>query len=198
MMAQAAKRPRGRPFQKGQSGNPAGPKRRPRSLRKLVVQKLDETVELIENGKTRRYTKKQLLARQTVDDAIQLKPTALKTCIACLTMEEYQEGEKQITWGPMENGRMSGRYTYSEDYKLTMAELITMELEVKVPVRQAKGRNRYYTKRELLASALVNGSLRKRTAAIRQLLAILCKPDLPDNTEPVIFTLKIGDKVIKE
>lgn len=196
-MAEAAKRARGRPFQKGQSGNPAGPKRRSRSLRKLVVEELGETVEVTENGKTRRYTKKQLFARQTVDDAIQLKPTALRTCIACLTMEEYQEGEKQITWGPMVDGRMSGHYTYSKDYKLTMAELITEELEVKVPVPQANGRNRHYTKRELLANALVNGSLRKRTAAIRQLLAILCKPDLPDSTEPVIFTLNIGDKVIK-
>lgn len=197
-MAEAAKRPRGRPFQKGQSGNPAGPKRRSSSLRKLVVQGLDEMIDVTENGKTRRYTKKRLFARQTVDDAIQLKPTALKTCIECLTMKEYQEGEKQITWGPMVNGKMSGHYSYSEDYKLTMAELITEELEVKVAVRQSNGRNRNYTKRELLATALVNGALRKRTAAIRQLLTILCKPDLPDNTEPMNITLDIGDKVIKE
>lgn len=198
MMAQPPKRPRGRPFEKGRSGNPAGPKRRARSLRGLMIEALDEELEVIENGKKRCYTKKQLLARQLVDDAIKLKPSAVRHCIECLTMTEHQEGEKRLVWGPMVNGSMQGHYEYSDGYKLTMAELIKRELEVKIAVRQPNGRNRFYTKRELLAHALVNGALRSRTAAIRQLLAILGKPDLPDSNEPRIITLNIGDMEIKE
>lgn len=198
MMGEPAKRPRGRPFEKGRSGNPAGPKRRARSLRGLMIEALDEELEVIENGKKRCYTKKQLLARQLVDDAIKLKPSAVRNCIECLTMTEHQEGEKRLVWGPMVNGSMQGHYEYSDGYKLTMAELIKRELEVKIAVRQPNGRNRFYTKRELLAHALVNGALRSRTAAIRQLLAILGKPDLPDSNEPRIITLNIGDMEIKE
>ena len=191
------KRPRGRPWPKGQSGNPDGPKRRPRSLRKLILENLDEELVIFENGRNRRYTKKQLLARQIVDEAIKLKPSSLKQFRKAMLMEEYQEqGRKEMVWKKLGEGRFGGYVVPVDGYKPTLADLIREELEVKVPLNR-NGRNRFFTKRELLARAITNGAIKMSRAALTELLLILQQPDFSDSTEPVNITLNIGKMNIK-
>lgn len=56
--------PAGRPFEKGQSGNPRGRPRKASSLGVEVRQALAETVEAREKGKTRQISKRKATAKR--------------------------------------------------------------------------------------------------------------------------------------
>ena len=56
------KQPRGRPFQKGQSGNPRGPRRK--DLAALLVAALNEPVNVTIDGKRRKITKREAIVTQ--------------------------------------------------------------------------------------------------------------------------------------
>ena len=63
---------RGRPplhtrFKKGQSGNPRGPRPRPKDLPALLVAALNEPVVVTANGVSRRITKREAVVAQLVD-----------------------------------------------------------------------------------------------------------------------------------
>ena len=58
------KPPRGRPFQKGQSGNPRGPRRKDMSIAAL-----NEPVYATIDGKRRRITKRQAIITQMVNES---------------------------------------------------------------------------------------------------------------------------------
>ena len=53
------KPPRGRPFQKGQSGNPRGPRRK--DLSALLIAALNEPVYVTIDGKRRKITKREAI-----------------------------------------------------------------------------------------------------------------------------------------
>src|SRR6516162_5802560 len=61
------KPPRGRPFQKGQSGNPRGPRRK--DLSSLLVAALNEPVYATIDGKRRKITKRQAIITQMVNES---------------------------------------------------------------------------------------------------------------------------------
>jgi len=56
------KPPRGRPFQKGQSGNPRGPRRK--DMSSLLIAALNEPVYATIDGKRRKITKRQAIITQ--------------------------------------------------------------------------------------------------------------------------------------
>ncbi len=84
------KPPVGRRFQKGQSGNPRGPRRK--NLSALLVAALDEPVTLSSDGKRRRITKREAIVAQLVDKSAAADLRATKMLIDMLKRVEEQAG----------------------------------------------------------------------------------------------------------
>ena len=61
------KPPRGRPYQKGQAGNPRGPRRK--DMSSLLIAALNEPVYATIEGKPRRITKRQAIITQMVNES---------------------------------------------------------------------------------------------------------------------------------
>ena len=70
------KPPRGRPFQKGQSGNPRGPRRK--NLAALLVAALNEPVYVTIDGKRRKITKREAIVTQMVNKSAKADLRAIK------------------------------------------------------------------------------------------------------------------------
>jgi Family of unknown function (DUF5681) len=75
--------PRHANFKKGQSGNPGGRPRRPRDgdLVALLCAALDAPTTIVEEGKRRRGTKRELIAAQLVDRSTQADLRATKLLV---------------------------------------------------------------------------------------------------------------------
>ena len=67
---------RGRPFQKGQSGNPRGPRRK--DMSSLLIAALNEPVYATIDGKRRRITKRQAIITQLVNESASANLRATK------------------------------------------------------------------------------------------------------------------------
>ena len=69
------KPPRGRPFQKGQSGNPRGPRRK--DLSSLLIAALNEPVYVTIDGKRRKITKREAIVTQMVNKSAKVRATKM-------------------------------------------------------------------------------------------------------------------------
>ena len=84
------KPPRGRPFQKGQSGNLRGP--RDESLPALLVAALNEKVYVTIDGKRRRITKREAIVKQMVNQSASADLRATKMLIDMMKEIEQKAG----------------------------------------------------------------------------------------------------------
>jgi hypothetical protein len=90
------KPPRGRPFQKGQSGNPRGPRRK--DMSSLLVAALNEPVYATIDGKRRKITKRQAIITQMVNESASANLRATKMLFDM--MKEVEQKAGAITTPP--------------------------------------------------------------------------------------------------
>jgi hypothetical protein len=72
------KPPRHRGFQKGRSGNPRGRPKGSKNFATLLAEALDEKVQVTEDGKRRRVTKRELVVKQLVNKSAAADLRAIK------------------------------------------------------------------------------------------------------------------------
>jgi hypothetical protein len=84
------KPPRGRPFQKGQSGNPRGP--RGKNLSALLIAALNEPVYVTINGKRRKITKREAIVTQMVNKSAKADLRATKMLFDMMKEVEQKAG----------------------------------------------------------------------------------------------------------
>jgi hypothetical protein len=84
------KPPRGRPFQKGQSGNPRGPRRK--DLSSLLIAALNEPVYATIDGKRRKITKRQAIITQMVNESASANLRATKMLFDMIKEVEQKAG----------------------------------------------------------------------------------------------------------
>ena len=84
------KPPRGRPFQKGQSGNPRGPRRK--DLSSLLVAALNEPVYATVDGKRRKITKREAIITQMVNESASANLRATKMLFDMMKEVEQKAG----------------------------------------------------------------------------------------------------------
>ena len=84
------KPPRGRPFQKGQSGNPRGPRRKDMSA--LLIAALNEPVYATIDGKRRKITKRQAIITQMVNESASANLRATKMLFDMMKEVEQKAG----------------------------------------------------------------------------------------------------------
>jgi len=97
------KPPRGRPFQKGQSGNPRGP--RGKSLPALLVAALNEKVYVTIDGKRRRITKREAIVKQMVNQSASADLRATKMLIDM--MKEIEQKAAGTAPSPEEPAKLT-------------------------------------------------------------------------------------------
>jgi Family of unknown function (DUF5681) len=84
------KPPRGRPFQKGQSGNPRGPRRK--DLSALLIAALNEPVYVTIDGKRRKITKREAIVTQMVNKSTKADLRATKMLFDMMKEVEQKAG----------------------------------------------------------------------------------------------------------
>jgi hypothetical protein len=84
------KPPVGRPFQKGQSGNPRGPRRK--TLATLLIAALNEPVYTVIDGHRRKITKREAIIKQMVDKSAEADLRATKMLFDMLKEVEEKAG----------------------------------------------------------------------------------------------------------
>ena len=84
------KPPVGRPFQKGQSGNPRGPRRK--TLATLLIAALNEPVYTVIDGHRRKITKREAIIKQMVDKSADADLRATKMLFDMLKEVEEKAG----------------------------------------------------------------------------------------------------------
>ena len=95
------KPPRGRPFQKGQSGNPRGPRRK--DMSSLLIAALNEPVYATIDGKRRKITKRQAIITQMVNESASANLRATKILFDMMKEVEQKAGAA----APPEPARLS-------------------------------------------------------------------------------------------
>ncbi len=71
-------------FKKGQSGNPRGRAKGSKNLATVLSETLDETVTVTENGRRRKISKREALAKQLVNRAAQGDAKTIQICLRLL------------------------------------------------------------------------------------------------------------------
>ena len=67
------KPPKANQFKKGQSGNPDGRPKKTKVFEELVSLELDQTIQVTENGDRKLLTKREVMAKDMVNDAVKGK-----------------------------------------------------------------------------------------------------------------------------
>jgi Family of unknown function (DUF5681) len=85
-------------FQPGRSGNPKGRPKDTKNLSTLFTEELARTITLTENGKRKKMSKRQALAKQLVNKALGNDPKA-----AALVLDQIRRSEglapiQQVNW----------------------------------------------------------------------------------------------------
>lgn len=78
------KPPKSSQFKPGKSGNPKGRPKRSKNLNTLINNELDEVVVIREQGRVLHLTKRELMVKKIVHEAVSGKPAATKTLIGIL------------------------------------------------------------------------------------------------------------------
>lgn len=89
-------------FQPGQSGNPAGRPRKERSLLKHVETELDAEMQIREGNEVRRLTKREVLAKRMVNDALGGDAKAI-TALMRLLGTATESNENAVATVPLES-----------------------------------------------------------------------------------------------
>ena len=84
------KPPRRRPFQRGQSGNPRGPRRK--DMSSLLIAALNEPVYATIDGKRRKITKRQAIITQMVNESASANLRATKMLFDMMKEVEQKAG----------------------------------------------------------------------------------------------------------
>jgi Family of unknown function (DUF5681) len=108
------KPPRGRPFQKGQSGNPRGPRRK--DLSSLLAAALNEPVYVTIDGKRRKITKREAIVTQMVNESAKANLRATK-----MLFDMMKEVEQKAGVAPPEPAKLTA--TDKEVVELFVARL---------------------------------------------------------------------------
>lgn len=90
--------PKEHQFKKGQSGNPAGrkPKPKPVSLMEAVKLELTKMVDITEDGKVIKVPFYSVLAKRMVADAVKNDRASRKLIMECLAKEDLQLSKKVL------------------------------------------------------------------------------------------------------
>jgi len=89
------KPPRHTGFQKGRSGNPKGRPKGSKNLATLLTEALDEKVQVTEDGKRRRVTKRELVIKQLVNKSASADLRAIKQLTDIVQGVERRGGASQ-------------------------------------------------------------------------------------------------------
>jgi hypothetical protein len=89
------KPPRHAGFQKGRSGNPKGRPKGSKNLATLLTEALDEKVQVTEDGKRRRVTKRELVIKQLVNKSASADLRAIKQLTDIVERAERRAGDSQ-------------------------------------------------------------------------------------------------------
>lgn len=101
-------------FKKGVSGNPRGRPRKERSLKYLVETELDEKITLTENGRRIKLTKREVLAKKMVNDALTGDRRAQQALIR-LVGDQSEPENPTVAIDPAELARFLSRYVPADE-----------------------------------------------------------------------------------
>lgn len=79
-------------FKPGQSGNPKGRPKKTKDFERLLDAELSETLRIVENGETRTLTKRELIIKTLIRDAVKGDARALKMVLPFVSKQRTVEG----------------------------------------------------------------------------------------------------------
>ena len=94
-----AKPPRENQFRPGRSGNPKGRPKRAKNFATAIEQELQETVTITENGRRRRVSKREVVAKRLVNRAAEGDPRLLPVLLNEMRPRE-QAATDRLSGGP--------------------------------------------------------------------------------------------------
>lgn len=101
-------------FRKGQSGNPKGRPKKARDIGELIDKELDQIVSVTESGKQRRLSKREILIKGLINDA--LKGDRKAQAMLLPYVERTREyGDQLSELDPAEIARFALRYLPRDD-----------------------------------------------------------------------------------
>jgi len=87
--------PKAHQFKPGQSGNPAGRHKGSKNLTKLVDRELEQRVTIMQNGQRVRVSKREAIAIQLVNNAMQMEAKVIKALLSIMDDISAQEDAKE-------------------------------------------------------------------------------------------------------